>query len=84
MTVYEYFQSKSIDELAEWLNKYTTDSSPWVHWWDNNYCNKCDGVYYEDNVYGWCELNGKCKFFQNMDKIPDNKQIIKMWLEREM
>ena len=84
MTVYEYFMSKSIDELAEWLNENIADDSPWISWWDRKYCNKCDGVLYEGSEYGWCELNNKCKFFQDMDGIPDNKQIIKMWLEREI
>lgn len=89
MTVYEYFKSKSIDELAEWLDEHVIDDSPWISWWDNKYCKKCDSIYCEDGdcgngEYGWCELNGKCKFFQDMDNIPDNKQIIKMWLEREI
>ena len=33
--------------------------------------------------FAWCELNGKCKFFKDMDDIPDVKQIIKMWLESD-
>lgn len=84
MTVYESFHNKSIDELAEWMNKNIVDDSPWVFWWDNKYCNKCDGVSFEGQEYGLCELHNKCKFFQDMDGIPDNKQIIKMWLEREI
>lgn len=84
MTVYESFKSKSIDELAEWLDKHVIDDSPWIGWFDRKYCNKCDAVHYEDDDYSWCELNGKCRFFQDMPNIPDNKQIIKMWLEREI
>lgn len=32
---------------------------------------------------GYCELHGKCKFFPDLDYIPDNEDIIKMWLELE-
>lgn len=36
----------------------------------------------------YCELadeNGvkRCRFFQELDDIPDNKEMIKMWLEEE-
>lgn len=89
MTVYENLCSKNIDELAEWLDKYGMfDGSPWLKYWDENYCQKCESV----DVYvpeldrelkcAWCEVhNDKCKFFQDMEETPDNKQIIKMWLE---
>ena len=85
MTVFEKFKSKNIDELAEWLDEYCMfDDAPWIHWWDKNYCNNCDGIWDDINCYAWCELNDdKCKFFQDMDYMPDNKQIIKMWLESE-
>lgn len=32
----------------------------------------------------YCELNGNCKFFPDLDEVPDNKKIIKMWLETEI
>ena len=31
----------------------------------------------------YCELENKCRFFQELDDIPDNKKVIKMWLEEE-
>lgn len=34
-------------------------------------------------VCGYCEVNGKCRYFQDMDNVPNNKEIIKMWLETE-
>ena len=84
MTVFELFKSKSIDELVDWLDENCTpDFSPWMNWWDDNCCKKCDGVFQDGLEYGWCELHGKCKFFQDMNDIPDNKQMIKMWLESE-
>lgn len=93
MTVFEFITSMSIDELAELLDEYGMfDGSPWMDLFDKNYCLKCeseivripniDGERVEEA--GWCELHGKCKYFQDMDEIPDNKAIIKMWLEKEI
>lgn len=85
MTIFDSMKSNNIDEFAEWLCKYaSSDCSPWIQYWDNNYCKKCG--WEEDyiwNGYAWCELNGKCKFFKDMDKIPDEKDVIKLWLESE-
>ena len=90
MTQFENIKSKNIDEFAEWLDKYGAyDDSSWMKWWDDNYCDKCESetayVQEFDKVCecAWCELNGKCKYFQELDDIPDSKQIIKMWLESE-
>lgn len=86
MTKYEKFVNKDIDSLAEWLDKYAFfEESPWIKWWDDKYCKQCDGVFFLDDdgikrECAWCELNGKCKYFQDMDDIPDCKQIIKLWL----
>lgn len=86
-------KSMTNEELAEWLNKYGNfEESPWTNWFDNNYCSNCEPeiVNYTDSIgnerdmqCAWCEIFGKCKFFQNMNNIPDNKQMIKMWLENE-
>lgn len=87
MNVFESIKSKSIDELTEWLDKYCVfGNAPWIEYWDKTYCNKCDAVYYDGdrNEYAWCELNNRCKFFQDMSSIPNDKQIIKMWLESEI
>lgn len=85
MTIYESFKSKNIDELVEWLDKYCIDIAPWIIWFDENYCKKCDEIYHENEEdYAWCEPNGVCRFFKDMDDIPDNKQIIKLWLESEI
>ena len=91
MTVFDNFKNKNIDELAEWLAKYCSfDQAPYWNWWDRNYCNKCESetAYLFSKTYesecAWCELNHKCKFFQELDDIPDSKQIIKMWLLSEV
>ena len=39
--------------------------------------------YYGDIECGYCEVHKKCRFFEDMDKVPDNTEIIKMWLETE-
>lgn len=90
MTKFDNFKSKSIDELVEWLDKYGAfDNSPWTLWFDRNYCRNCEDVVcrYEDDgrefACAWCELNGCCKFFPEQIDAPDNKQIIKLWLESE-
>ena len=31
----------------------------------------------------YCELENKCRFFQELEDVPDNKEMIKMWLEEE-
>lgn len=90
MTKYTMIKNMSIDEFAEWLDKYMDfDNAPWWHFWDSSYCSKCkseityDSETDDNSEFAWCELNSKCKFFKEMDSIPGNKDIIKMWLESE-
>lgn len=90
MTNYEYLRSMSEDNFAEWLDEYGQfDGSPWILWFDEKYCKNCPDVMcrHEDGERefpcAWCEIHGKCKFFQEMNEIPDNKEIIGLWLESE-
>ena len=91
MKVFDNIKNKSIDEFAEWLDTHGQfDGSPWMEWFDENYCQKCEC----ENVYveafnrkcecAWCELHNKCRFFPNMNNVLDSKQIVKMWLESEV
>lgn len=89
--IFNDIQSKNIDEFAEWLDKYGAfDGSPWMKWFDEKFCSKCKPVMChcrdsKDEIpCSWCELEKKCKFFTNLDHTPDNKDIIKMWLESEI
>ena len=91
MKVFDNIQNKNIDEFAEWLDKHCTpDDAPWHKWYDENYCKKCEPEISHiieldrDCEFAWCELYGKCRFFQSADDVPDSKQIIKMWLESEV
>ena len=92
MNKFESLMSKNIDEFAAFLDQHGTfDNSPWIQWFDNTYCKNCEPEilskegtdYYHDLECGWCELYGKCRYFQELDKIPDNQRTIKMWLELE-
>ena len=88
MTNLERIKSMNVDELSNWLNLWDTwEGSPWENWWNENYCSKCKSVMVQVKdsdlkiPCGWCEVNGKCKYFQELDDIPSIKQITKMWLE---
>lgn len=91
MTVFEDIHFKNIDEFVEWLDKNGAHNGcPWDKWFRKNYCRKCKPVVghtsdlYGEHEYAWCELNHKCKYFQDMKKVPNRKQIIKLWLESEV
>lgn len=88
MTVFEKIKSMNIDEFTEWFeNNCLHNEDPCIKWWDKTYCQNCEPVHAYVDYLGkececsWCEIYMKCRYFQNMDKIPDNKETIKMWLE---
>lgn len=90
MTKFEDFKSKNIDELVDWIDEnFAFDTAPYMWWFDNEFCKRCqpEEVYDVDHSTNmecaWCEISGKCKFFNDMDEVPYAKQIIKMWLESE-
>lgn len=86
MTVFDMIQNKNIDELADWINEYFAfDSAPYWDWWDEKYCKKCEAIIATDDEaeFAYCEVYNNCRFFKDMNDIPDHKQIIKMWLESE-
>ena len=98
MNNYTNLTSMSLEDLARWINKNGLfDGSPWMKWFDKNYCGKCESVKikHEDApkilgfelMFGletecsYCELHKKCKFFPDMEETPDNTDIIEMWLK---
>lgn len=90
MTNYEHITSLPLDQLTEWLAQNASwEDSPWSEWFDNNYCSKCEPEYGtmvdtgRKVKFAWCELHETCKFFPEFEGIPDDKEIIKMWLEAE-
>lgn len=92
MTIFEKIKSMNIDELAEYMDKHWThDNDPSIKWWNKEYCSKCEPVTkYVDYLgreeeYAWCEVNDdRCKFFPELDILPDTKQMMKLWLESEV
>lgn len=87
MTNLEYIKSLSTDEFAAWLEQIESwDDNPWINWWNITYCKNCEsekGTLVDSGVeieLAWCELHDKCRFFKDKDKIPDCKEIIKLWL----
>lgn len=91
MTQFENLKNMNIDEFTEWLNEYGAfDDSPWMKWFDQKYCKNCPDVmcHYVNSTHefpcGWCELEHKCKFFTDLNSIPDSKMIIKLWLESKI
>lgn len=89
MTVYEKIKLMSFDEFVDWFEENCMhDSDPAIKWWDETYCKNCEAVVVEDeneneHEYSFCELNNKCKHFDDMNDVPSNKQTIRMWLESE-
>lgn len=93
MNNFEKLKSMSIKELVELLDDnfgFIADA-PWDRLFSEKYCKNCEPImcHYEGSTHefpcAWCELNDdKCKFFPKMDKVPNNKEIIKMWLETEV
>lgn len=84
MTVFEKFKSMSIDDFAKWYEDKLYEEDPCMEWWGNKYCNKCISEIADDFGYGWCDLNGHCKYFQELDNASNFKQMIKIWLESEI
>lgn len=91
MTIFDNIISKNIDEFSEWLDEHGAfDDAPWYRWWDKEYCEECESVIAyvpyckKEAECSWCEVHGNCRYFQEMKEVPDNKQIIKMWLERDI
>lgn len=91
MTRFEKMKLMNIDEISIWLDKYGQfDTSPWIQWWDQCYCDKCESIIgrlpdfgNKECEFSWCEVEHKCKYFPDMSEVPENRDIIKMWLESE-
>ena len=45
MTHFDKLKSMTIDELAEFIDEHGMyDNTPWMNWWDKNYCDKCESI----------------------------------------
>lgn len=93
MNNFEYLKLLTVDEIADWLDKYGQfDGAPWSDWFDSTYCKKCEPItcsiteFSERKILcNYCELEDKCKFFPDYEHAPGLKEILKLWLltERE-
>ena len=90
MNNFEKLQSMSVEDLAKWLDKNVSyDDSPWSDWFDKKYCKNCEDIVCKSPddsrkyVCAYCEIYGNCRFFSNLDDVPDSEETVKMWLESE-
>ena len=97
MNQYDYITSLAKDQLIDWLDTYADyDEAPWRKWFDDNYCKKCESIecsyadceklnikpFYKSSITcAYCELENKCKYFPELDTIPDSRKIIELWME---
>lgn len=90
MTNKEKLQSLSLDDLTDWLNIHgEQDCSPWIQWFDSNYCAKCEPEttvlpnYHREAECAFCENHNYCRFLGESVDIMDGRTVIKMWLEEQ-
>lgn len=88
MNNFEKFKSMTIDELADWIDKYGQfDNSPWLEYFNTKYCENCESIKCTRNektdLCAYCELHDCCKFFPDLNYVPEVRDTIKLWLESE-
>ena len=45
MTNFEKLKSMSLEDFATFIDKHSMyDNTPWMNWWDKNYCDKCESI----------------------------------------
>ena len=90
MTNFEKLKSMNEKEISEFLDSnISIDDNPWTVWFNKRYCENCETIrgyslipdVYDDFTY--CEVNGNCRYFQDKDDVPDDKEMIELWLESE-
>lgn len=76
------------------------DDSPWLNSFNEKYCEKCESIecqytdakeklgitpFYDETIEcAYCEIYNKCRYFENAEEVPDNLEMIKLWLEAEV
>lgn len=90
MTTHEKIKNMTTEEFADWLTNITADpdSTPWIKWFNYNYCSKCEAIKckyegYRELLCSYCELYDKCKYFPDNNEVPDETFIVKKWLTKE-
>lgn len=90
MTNFEYIQAMPQEDFIDFLEKAcSSDAGPWEEWFGNKYCNNCPPIIVSTEIShakmkcGWCEIYGFCKFFTELGRVPNDKDVLKRWLEQE-
>jgi hypothetical protein len=100
MTRYDQVTSKSLEELAEWLDvNGQHDDSPWIKWFDDKYCSNCESEVVtsdeSEEKLGfalWYKTKVDCAYCEVYNEcrfFPNrralsNKEIIELWLKEEV
>jgi hypothetical protein len=91
MTNFEKIKSLSVEGLSGWLDVIISKNiRPWKDWFNKEYCDKCEPeyIFHEwggvDFPISFCEQEGYCKFFPYSGTAIETRDIIEMWLNREV
>ena len=99
MNRYEQFKSKSLKELALWIDiNGQHDDSAWMNWFSNKYCDKCESeiVSREDSLeklgFELMYVNSTqcsyCEVYKECrffkGKNLSTLEIVEMWLKEEV
>ena len=91
MNNFDKLKSLDIDKFTEWLDDNGQyDTAPWSLWFDRKYCKNCEDIICKspDDLFhsrcAYCEIYDKCRFFDEMEDVPDSKEIVRLWLEAEV
>ena len=82
MTNYQWIRQMNADQLAEFLNSFTQDETPWDIVMNDQYCRNC---YAADSEETLCAAGGQCPFFPDAPEsgTPSSKAVCKWWLQQD-
>ena len=89
MTNKEKLQSLSLDDLTDWLYAHgKLENTPWMKWFDTNYCSKCESeivvlANHRKVECAFCEHHNYCQFLGESVDIADAHTVIKLWLAEQ-
>lgn len=82
MTNYQWIRQMNADQLAEFLNSFTQDETPWDIVMNDQYCRNCYATDSEETI---CAAGGQCPFFPEAPEsgTPSSKAVCKWWLQQD-
>jgi hypothetical protein len=97
MTLYEKLIGLNKEDLAKEIHEMWRENreEPWTEWFCERYCTCCAPVYeknpftgedYQDDAYlcSYCELNGRCRHFPELNEVPSDEKMILIWLSQQV